>query len=63
MVKIIDILESETESENAEEKPKSSVEEDEVKAEDASGESGSGIEGFDPDLDEEFLDMAIDDIL
>ena len=58
----IRLLESKEESDAGEEKEKFSGE-SELGAEDGSGESGSGIEGFDPDLDEEFLDMAIDDIL
>eukprot|EP00795_Rhopilema_esculentum_P011952 gene11952-2527_t len=52
--------ESETETAEAEAKDKT---EEEVNADESSGNSGSGIEGFDPDLDEEFLDMAVDDLL
>ena len=35
----------------------------ETAANEGSGESGSSLAGFDPDLEEEFLDLAVDDLL
>lgn len=60
---MISTVESQAETDSAAEEKNAVSEDGEAKHEAASGESGSGIEGFDPDLDEEFLDMAIDDIL